>query len=145
MESKIRNDSQENISCSEMNQRVDEGLTKLFEPKKAPLPGLKHETKAAKDALDRDPYDLQLIFDLGDGYIQEDKCSNAANVLIRGWKRMGELDNPEGKFLFLLKLCHASNECGKYKQAEAVLEDMEEPQDPEMAMDYFRIKTKVYD
>jgi len=146
MELKVSNEAQEmqeNLAPSELNRRVDEGLSRMFEPKKKPLPGLKHETKAAKDALDEDPYNLVKIFELGEGYIKEEKYSHAANVLIRGWKRMSEIQEPEMRFLFLAKLCHASNECEKYKQAEAVLEDMEEPEDG-LKMDYFRIKTKVY-
>lgn len=146
MELKVSNEAQdmkENLTSSELNRRVDEGLSRMFEPKKKPLSGLKHETKAAKDALDNDPYNLQLIFELGEGYIKEEKFSHAANVLIRGWKRMSEIQDHEMRFLFLAKLCHASNEDEKYKQAEAVLEDMEVPEDG-MKIDYFRLKTKVY-
>jgi len=146
MELKVSNEAeemQENLAPSELNRRVDEGLSRMFEPKKKPLPGLKHETKAAKDALDQDPYNLSLIFELGEGYIKEDKFSHAANVLIRGWKRMSEIEEHEMRFLFLAKLCHASNECEKYKQAEAVLEDMEAPEDGRK-IEYYRIKTKVY-
>jgi len=116
----------------------------MFEPKKPPLPGLKHETKAAKDALAEDPYNLELINNLGFAYIEEDKWTEAANVLIRGWKRMSEFDSPEKRFDYLYRLAGASFECGKYKQALAVLMDMEEPEDPEDLQNYCRLECKIY-
>merc|ERR1719310_1050255 len=64
-----------------LEKAVNEGLAQLFEPKKKPLPGLTNETKAAKDALTADPYNLDLIYELGVRYLIDEKYTEAANVL----------------------------------------------------------------
>jgi tetratricopeptide (TPR) repeat protein len=132
----------------ELNKAVEEDMKKLMEraseTKKGPLPGLQEETKKAKDALTADPFDLSLIHDLGCEYIKEEKWPEATNVLIRGWKRVGEFSEPADRSLYLYQLCEASFACRKYKQAHAVLMDMEEPQDPEFLVDYCVLQCKVF-
>merc|ERR1719345_213116 len=63
MEEKVRKEAPKGTSEVEIRKMVDEQLGRVFEPKKKPLPGLTHETKAVKDALTKDPYNLHLIFE----------------------------------------------------------------------------------
>lgn len=144
MKNKVLAECNENLTPSQLNTKVDESINKMLMPRQGPLPGIKHETKAAKDALENDPYNMQRIFELGVEYIAEEKFSHAANVLIRGWKRTSEIADPQNRFAYLLKLAYASNECEKFKQAEAVIADMEEPEDPDLKFDFCRLATKVY-
>lgn len=89
------------------------------------IKGLTNETKEAREALLEDPYNLELIHDLGIAYFNESKWEQCANVLIRGWKRFDEFDEPEVGFQFLFCLLEASMKTNKYRQALAVLDDME--------------------
>jgi hypothetical protein len=123
-----------------------EKIMMLTKPEEPPLPGLSHEAKKAKDELAQDPYNLQLILTLGGIYLDEKKYKQAANVLIRGWKRMSELPEAEDRFYFLCRICEASIACNLYKQAFAVFKDMEEPsgQDPDSALGYHLIALRVH-
>jgi len=141
---KARNEMPEGTTETDIQEKADKELTSMFQPKAPPLSGIKHETKAAKDALAEDPYNLQLIFELGESYLQEEKYPEAANVLVRGWKRVGEITEPDHRFAYMCCLCSASYKCKMYKQAYAVLMDMEEPEDPELSMEYSEVACKVY-
>jgi len=144
MAEKVRSECAEDSTEKEIQAQIDENMAGLFGPKKKPLPGIKNETKAAKDALTADPYNIQKIFDCGEAYLLEEKYVEAANVMIRGWKRTGEIEKPEQRFVFLFQLCHASCACQKFKQAHAVLMDIEEPDDPDLFKDYCRLACKIY-
>jgi tetratricopeptide (TPR) repeat protein len=129
---------------SELRQCVEEDMKKLAEGKKGPLPGLKDETKRAKDALTADPYNLQLIYELGMEYVKEEKWKEATNVMIRGWKRVSEFKEPSARFTYLYQLAECSVICKQYKQAYAILMDMEDPEDPEDLQAYSILQCKVY-
>lgn len=145
MEEKVRKEAPKGTSEVEIRKMVDEQLGRVFEPKKKPLPGLKHETKAIKDNLTKDPYNLHLIFELGQAYVEEGKEVEACNVLVRGWKRMSEFELPEQRFVYLLNLCACSIAANKHKQALAVLLDIEEPvEGHEYMCEYSRMACKVY-
>lgn len=96
-----------------------------------PRKGLSSEAQRCREALQQDPYNLELIFELGLAYADDAQWEQCANVLLRGWKRVGELQDHEIRCQFLLTLCQASMNLSKFRQALAVLADMEESDDPE--------------
>lgn len=92
-------------------------------------PSMSKAARDAKDRLEDDPYNLDRILDLGYVYASEAQNDKAANVLIRGWKRASELKDPKERFTFLLKTAEVSFRNKQYKQAVAVLWDIEDPED----------------
>jgi len=134
-----------------MREKVVSELMNLIQKQRAgPKPGLSDNAKRAKDILRADPYNLDAIQDLGVAYSLDDQWSQCANVMIRGFKRMKEFDDPdEGhkrRFGFLMRLAEASFRCKKYKQALAVFNDVEEPssEDQEMLQMYNVMACQVY-
>jgi len=87
------------------------------------------KAQQAKEALEADSYNLQRIIDLGYVYASEVQYDKAANVLIRGWKRVGELEDSTERFMFLMKLSEVSFRNRQFKQAHAVLMDIDEQED----------------
>jgi len=93
-------------------------------------PGISNESQALKDALAKDPSDLSLIHQLGCSYANEGRWDMTMNVMLRGWKRAAtELPTPEARFNFLMMVAATSFINKKYKQADAVLKDLEEPKE----------------
>jgi len=144
MDSKVRSEANGDETEAELRKKVDEDLDKLFKPKEKPLPGLKHKTKAAKDALTNDPYNLECIQELGQEYLEEEKWVEAGNVLLRGWKRVSEFPNADRRFQYLSQLVHCSFQCMKFRQAHAVFMDIESPEPVDWKKDYFRMGCKVH-
>mmetsp|Transcript_72786 Transcript_72786/g.136008 ORF Transcript_72786/g.136008 Transcript_72786/m.136008 type:complete len:273 (-) Transcript_72786:126-944(-) len=112
--------------------------------KREPKPGLSDAAKAAKDALEGDPFNMDLILKLGIAYMQDDQWDRCANVLIRGMKRMGEFKDLERRNQFGTLLCHASMQTNRYQQALAVLQDMEQPHEKEKLKAFSMLACKVY-
>merc|ERR1712039_708369 len=54
-----------------------------------------------------------------------DRC---ANVMVRGWKRVDELESLESRRRFLMCFCEASCRSSQPQQARAVLAEIEEPE-----------------
>lgn len=107
--------------------------------------GLSNEEAASREELARDPYNLRLIIALGHLYARKAKWDNSHNVLLRGWKRAGEIEDIGIRFCYLMKLCEISYFLGKYKQAFAVLHDIEEPgEDGEFLNAYLLLSVQVY-
>jgi len=145
MEEKVRKEAEKGTSETEIQEKITAELTKMFSAKPKPLPGVNNQTNEVRLALKSDPYNLELIYKLGLAYMLEEKFTEAANVMVRGWKRMSEFEDPGARLLFLLNLCMASLEDGKSKQALAVLMDIEEPEAGSDAnQEYHRIACKVY-
>mmetsp|Transcript_54000 Transcript_54000/g.150181 ORF Transcript_54000/g.150181 Transcript_54000/m.150181 type:complete len:307 (-) Transcript_54000:28-948(-) len=98
---------------------------------RAPLfkgkPGISNEIKSGRDELHVDPYNLRGIARLGFSYASECKWESAMNVLLRGWKRAAEFKDRQLRFHFLMKLAEACHRMEKFRQAHAVLKDIEEP------------------
>jgi len=86
-------------------------------------------TKAVKDELDDDPYNIKLINALGCKYFQDFEWSMCCNTMMRGWKRASEITDAKEQYSFLMKLCEASFRNHNFKQAHAVLMDIQEPDD----------------
>jgi hypothetical protein len=115
----------------EIDRCVAEDLEKLMQAKK-PLPGIKDETKKAKDALAADPYDLEKIWALGVEYEKEEKYVEATNVMLRGWKRvLVETDDTKLRYEYLSILCDCSMKCEMYRQADAIMRDIQDKAMPE--------------
>jgi len=117
-------------------QKIDADLTNQLAQLAArlrdgPQQGLSPEAKRCKEALQRDPYNLELIFELGLAYADDAQWEQCANVLLRGWKRVGELQDREIRCQFLLTLSQASMSLKKFRQSLAVLNDIEESDEPE--------------
>lgn len=129
-------------SPEEIDQAVNEELDKQFKPKNV-VPGIKNETKKAKDALAKDPSNMELIFQLGNLYIEEEKFTEASNVLIRGWKRVKEIPDAANRYLYLRQLCDVSLRCGKFRQAHAIMKSIEEPEDQESLRNYCILQCRV--
>jgi hypothetical protein len=94
---------------------------------KNPRP-MSEEIRKARDALADDPHSMYWINELGRIYAKEAQWDKCEIALLRGWKRAGEIQDSEVRFHFLMKLCEASYNLEKYRQALAVLNDIEEPQ-----------------
>jgi len=92
-------------------------------------PSCSQAAQAARDLLADDPYNVKKICKLGLVYSSEGMWKHAMNVLLRGWKRVGELTEKRMRVLYLMKLCEASYRQAKIRQAHAVLQDIEEPDD----------------
>mmetsp|Transcript_41780 Transcript_41780/g.96764 ORF Transcript_41780/g.96764 Transcript_41780/m.96764 type:complete len:271 (+) Transcript_41780:48-860(+) len=89
--------------------------------------GMSNEAKDAREALITDPYNMVLINNLAYRYAIEGHSEKCANVMIRGWKRVNEFEDPSVRFCFLMKLCEVSYFLGQFRQALAVLQDIPEP------------------
>lgn len=112
------------------NDGIEDIIRSSVVPRNKHVPlSITDKARKAKEALEEDPYSLDKLIDLGYIYASEVQYEKAANVLIRGWKRAGELKEPSDRFSFLLKLCELSFRSQQYKQAHAVLMDIEKPDD----------------
>lgn len=132
---------------------VQEDLEKIGKGQTGPLPGIKDETKKAKDALKADPYNLEKIGTLGMEYYKEEKYPEAMNVMARGWKRVAapkgksEVEDPTMQFEFLIQFCECSVKCQKYRQAEHIMRDIESccmPQEAEDLIAFHVLDCKIH-
>jgi len=105
---------------------------------------MSEETKRARDALADSPHNMCRINELGRVYANEGQYDKCEIALLRGWKRAGEIDDPSIRFCFLMKLCEVSYYLRKYRQAAAVLKDIEEPQAPEELQAFLLLACRVY-
>mmetsp|Transcript_135928 Transcript_135928/g.290499 ORF Transcript_135928/g.290499 Transcript_135928/m.290499 type:complete len:286 (-) Transcript_135928:81-938(-) len=90
------------------------------------LPGVSNNAQAHRDALKLDAYDLWHIHELGLVYYREGRFNECCNVLLRGWKRVPEIPDEDARIYFLLRLGEASFRQCQFRQAAAVLQDVEE-------------------
>lgn len=117
------------------------GMPKNIKPQK---PGISNITKDVKDRLAADPYNMFLINELSIIYAADGNFDKSAAVLVRGWKRAGEIEDKDIRFRFLMKLCELSFKLGKFYQADAVIRDVEEPEDPKDLRAYLVVACRVY-
>lgn len=121
----------------EKKQFAEEIASALENSRPKPVKGTSDEAKACKARLDADPFNLQYIFDLGMVYAEDVHYERCCNVMLRGWKRVHEFEDPAVRFAFLATLAQASLKTKKYRQALAVLNDMEAPNDDEEQLQHF--------
>lgn len=123
---------------------VTEFMQMMEKSVQPPKPGLSNEAKQAKDLLTSDPYNMQNICRLGVAYAKDQQWQQCVNVLLRGWKRTKEFENPLVRFEYLSLLTQGSFQLRKFRQALAVLEDMEEaPQEVHISA-YNVLRCQVY-
>lgn len=128
-----------------MKEDVLDVLKLALRPRQPPeKPGLSNTLKAARDALQEDPYNLLLINELGRLYAQEARWDKCANVLLRGWKRAHEIQDEKIRFCFLMKLCEVSVRLALFRQAHAILQDIEEPTEGHERKAYLVMCVQVY-
>jgi len=96
---------------------------------KVPFKSISNVAKEVKDKLEDDPYNIEHIRDLGYLYCAEFQWDKAANVMMRGWKRASELKTADERFEFLMKLAEVSFRDFHFKQAHAIMMDVDEPED----------------
>ncbi|OLP84031.1 hypothetical protein AK812_SmicGene35136 [Symbiodinium microadriaticum] len=126
-------------------KEVEEKLSSLLEQMKPnPKPGTSNEAKKFKDELAKDPYNMTLIFELGKAYSVDEQWDRCANVLLRGFKRVSELESVEDRFNFLVVLAQASLHLEKYRQALAVVNDIADPEDTESLRGLNILRCQVY-
>lgn len=102
------------------------------------------EVREARDALTDSPHSMYWINELGRIYASQAQWDKCELVMLRGWKRAAEIADPHTRFCFLAKLCEVSYYLGKYKQAVAVLKDVEEPASPEALKGLLLLACRVY-
>jgi len=137
------------MSCLERlrQEHIIDVLKMVNRPKRKVMPqakGMSDEACTAREALANDPYNLELIVDLGYKYCVQGHLERAANVMLRGWKRADEIEDAHARFCFLMKLCEVSYLMGRFKQAAAVLQDIAEPEDPSERKSYFILSCHVH-
>lgn len=120
------NDDVDPETKKELVGQIEKMLTGL---KRNPKPGTSNEAHKVKELLKADPFNMDHIFMLGQCYAQDDQWERSEIVLLRGWKRTSEIEEKHKRFGFLLLLAKASLEVKKYRQALAVVNDMEERDD----------------
>jgi len=108
------------------------------------VPGLSHAAKKVKDQLADDPYNMELIWQLGQALRDDGQWDKVSNVLLRGWKRVSEFKDSETRFEYLHMLAKAAFEEKKYKQALAVLNDIEEPAPEKLPDDFKLLRCQIY-
>ncbi|CAE8620293.1 unnamed protein product [Polarella glacialis] len=128
-------------SKQEVAAQITDMLEKL---KPKPKIGLTNAAKQFKDELAKDPFNLQHIFDLGKAYGADQQWDKCANVMLRGFKRAGEMEHPEDRFEFLVVLCQASLNIRKYRQALTVMNDIKEPEELESKSGLESLRCQVY-
>eukprot|EP00927_Polykrikos_kofoidii_P075015 TRINITY_DN71073_c0_g1_i1.p1 TRINITY_DN71073_c0_g1~~TRINITY_DN71073_c0_g1_i1.p1 ORF type:complete len:330 (-),score=81.87 TRINITY_DN71073_c0_g1_i1:35-1024(-) len=119
-------ETESDVDGSDKQQYVQDFLEILEKTKQGPKPGLSNTAKKWKDALTVEPFNLKFIRELGFAYADDFQWRQCMNTLLRGWKRVGEFDDPIHGFQLLYTLCVASLHMKKYRQAAAVLADMED-------------------
>eukprot|EP00933_Yihiella_yeosuensis_P065315 TRINITY_DN69040_c0_g1_i1.p1 TRINITY_DN69040_c0_g1~~TRINITY_DN69040_c0_g1_i1.p1 ORF type:complete len:282 (-),score=65.86 TRINITY_DN69040_c0_g1_i1:143-988(-) len=130
-------------SVEELKERVTDMLQSL---KPNPAPGLTNRAKEFKDKLALDPFNMELIYELGAAYAGDEMWDRSANVMLRGMKRISELKDPANRFQFSCILCQASMHTQKFRQALAVINDACVPDDLEAdsARAWEVLKCQVY-
>jgi len=112
--------------------------------KNVSVPSISNEAWHARDQLHLDPYNLKLINNLGALYAKEGQHDQCLNVMMRGWKRAGEIPDVHVRFRFLMKIAELSMGLWKYRQALAVYRDIEEPSEPRELKAYLVLGTQLW-
>jgi hypothetical protein len=119
-------------------------FTRSTKIKNVPLKSISNEACALKDDLAKDPFSLLKINNLAHQYMKEGQSEQCLNVLMKGWKRAGEIPDEKTRFNYLMKTCELSFGLWKYKQALAVFRDITEPADEKLLKSYLILGTQVW-
>jgi len=110
----------------------------------AAAPSRTNSAQVAKVALEQDPFNLDLIEDLGQCYAEASHWTQARNVMLRGRHRLKEFHSEDRRFNFSMRICEAQYQCKHFKDAVAVLEEINEPSDPGSALARAQLACRVY-
>lgn len=114
-------------------------------PSKVPKQkSISDKAKRQRDILEKHPYQLHTINELGATYGSEAQWDKCANVLLRGWKRAPEISDPTVRFRFLMKLCEVSYYLKQFRQAYAVMRDIDRPDGGPELKSYLVLSCQVY-
>jgi tetratricopeptide (TPR) repeat protein len=105
---------------------------------------MSEEAKRARDALAESPHSMLCINELGRVYADEAQWDKCEIALLRGWKRASEIEDLGVRLCFLMKLCEVSFYLRKYKQALAVLKDIDEPDAPDELQAFLLLACRVH-
>lgn len=128
----------------QQNELAERIFNTLKEKQDNQVKGLSHRAKEYKDKLMADPYNMEYIFHLGAAYAVDGLWDKAQNVLLRGYKRVKEIEDAGARFKFLSVLAEASLKTNKFKQAMAVMNDMEEPTEEEQKPFFELLRCNIY-
>jgi len=98
----------------------------------------------AKQALEADPFNLDLVGELGACYAAAGHWQQCRNVMLRGRDRLREIVDDTCRHDFALLLCEAQYQCGYADQAVSILREIEEPRDAPKAATRARLACRVY-
>lgn len=114
-------------------------------PSKVPAQkSISDKAQHQRDILNKHPYQLHTINELGAIYGGEAQWDKCANVLLRGWKRAPEIPDPAVRFRFLMKLCEVSYYLKQFRQAYAVMRDIDRPDGGQELKSYLILSSQVY-
>jgi tetratricopeptide (TPR) repeat protein len=119
-------------------------FTRSSKIKNVMTPSMSNAACELKDALAKDPYSLLKMNNLAHQYWKEGLSEQCLNVLMKGWKRAGEISDEHVRFRFLMRICELSFGYWKYKQALAVFRDITEPVDEKFLRPYLILGTQVW-
>lgn len=97
-----------------------------------------------KDALADDPFNMDLIYELGCAYADDGHWKQSVNVLLRGWKRLNEVSDPVRCFSFLIVLCAGSYRLKMYRQALGIINEIKEQEDPSLQRIYLTVACQIH-
>ncbi|CAE7408665.1 rfbH, partial [Symbiodinium natans] len=89
--------------------------------------GFSNSTKEAKEKLNRDPSNLQLVFELANSYAEDLQWKQCFNVISRGRHRVAEMQDERSRLLFATLYVEAAIQCKELGQALDILTEAGEP------------------
>lgn len=107
-------------------------------------PSRSHAAQRAKEALEQDPTNLELLYELGCRYAEAGHWMQSRNVLLRGRGRLDEIHDRRRRAAFASALCEAYYSCGQAKEAVGVLGSIPELEDTALAVSRATLACKVY-
>lgn len=114
-------------------------------PSKVPKQkSISDKAQRQRNILEKHPYQLHTINELGAIYGSEAQWDKCANVMLRGWKRAPEITDPAVRFRFLMKLCEVSYYLKQFRQAYAVMRDVDRPDGGPELKSYLVLSCQVY-
>lgn len=90
-----------------------------------------NSTREAKEKLNRDPSNLQLVFELANSYAKDLQWKQCFNVACRGRNRLAEMQDERSRLLFATLYVEAATQCSELGQALEILQEADEPRSEE--------------
>jgi len=129
------------IDTREAEQKLMDAMHSLRKPKTV---GLSNGAKKWKDLLEKDPYNVELAYKLGEAYANDEQWAAATNILERSYKKVKDLPDEE-QTNYLLMLCEGRFTAEEHRNAADVLEQIIPPHpDDERYKKYNILATQVF-